>query len=192
MRGTSPYDVSKICAEMVARSYHATYAIPVGVVRCGNLYGGGDLHLDRIVPGTIRALLSGERPVVRSDGRAVREYLYADDAARGYMILAEAADRPGIAGEAFNLSGEQPASVLEVVETIGRLAGRTDLAPRVLGESSPENPVMSLTALKAQKMLGWSPETALETGLARTIAWYREAWRAGTPGPVEAALSRQA
>lgn len=192
LRGTGPYDVSKTCAEMVARSYHATYAIPVGVVRCGNLYGGGDLHLGRIVPGTIRALLSGERPVVRSDGRAVRDYLYVDDAARGYMILAEAADRPGIAGEAFNLSGEQPASALEVVETIVRLAGRTDLAPRVLGESSSENPVMSLSALKAQKMLGWSPEVALETGLARTIAWYREAWQAGTPGPVGAALSRQA
>ena len=192
LRGTSAYDVSKVCAELVARSYHATYAIPVCVVRCGNLYGGGDLNLGRIVPGTIRALLSDERPVVRSDGRAMRDYLYVDDAARGYMILAEAADRPGIAGEAFNLAGDRPASVLEVVETILRLAGRTDLAPRVLGESSPEIPLMSLSVLKARKMLGWSPEVTLETGLARTIAWYRDAWRAGAPLPAGAASSRQA
>jgi CDP-glucose 4,6-dehydratase len=187
LRGTSPYDVSKVCAELVARSYHATYAIPVCVVRCGNLYGGGDLHLGRIVPGTIRALLSDERPVVRSDGRAIRDYLYVEDAARGYMILAEVADRLGIAGETFNLSGEPPVSVLKVVETILRLAGRTDLAPRVLGESSPENLVISLSALKAQKMLGWCPEAGLEAGLARTVAWYRDAWRAGAPGPVVAA-----
>jgi CDP-glucose 4,6-dehydratase len=193
LRGTGPYDVSKTCAELVARSYHATYAIPVGVVRCGNLYGGGDLHLGRIVPGTIRAVHSGERPVVRSDGRAIRDYLYVEDAARGYMILAEVADRPGIAGETFNLSGEQPAR-----RTRGRRddratrPGRTDLAPRVLGESSTENPVRCLSALKARKMLGWSPEVALETGLARTIAWYREAWRAGAPGPVGAVLRRQA
>ena len=187
LRGTSAYDVSKMCAELVARSYHATYAIAVCVVRCGNLYGAGDLNLGRIVPGTIRALLSDERPVVRSDGSAVRDYLYVEDAARGYLLLAQAADHPGIAGEAFNLSGEQPASVLELVETIRRLAGRTDLAPRVFGESSPEIHVMSLSVLKARKLLGWSPEVALETGLARTIAWYRDVWRAGAPNPAAAA-----
>jgi len=176
LRVTSPYDASKACAESVAWSYHATFGVPVCVVRSGNLYGGADLNIERIVPGTIRALLSGERPVIQGDGRAVRDYVYVDDVARAYVMLAEGADGPGIAGEAFNLSAERPMTVADIVATIMRVGGRPDLTARVLGRPAPPVPAMALSSLKARKAVGWTAETPLETGLASTIAWYREFW----------------
>jgi CDP-glucose 4,6-dehydratase len=181
LRSTSPYDASKACAESVARSYHATFGVPVCLVRSGNLYGGGDLHIERIVPGTIRALLSGERPVIQGDGRAVRDYLYVDDAARAYVMLAEATDDSEIAGEAFNLGAERPTTVADIVETIMRVGGRPDLTAHVLGRPAPAVPAMVLSSLKARKAVGWRAETPLETGLASTIAWYREFWRPAPP-----------
>src|SRR5207253_4018053 len=115
LRASSPYDVSKAAGDLIARSYHATYGLRVGIARCGNIFGGGDLNWSRIVPGTIRSFLRGERPVVRSDGKYVRDYFYVKDAARAYLRLGERLDDARIAGEAFNFSNESPLSVLEVV-----------------------------------------------------------------------------
>jgi CDP-glucose 4,6-dehydratase len=88
LRALHPYDASKAAADILARTYAHTYDLPVAVSRCGNLYGGGDLNWSRIVPGTIRSVLAGERPVIRSDGSLVRDYLYASDAAEGVLCLA--------------------------------------------------------------------------------------------------------
>ena len=89
------------------RSYADTYDLPVAITRCGNFFGGGDLNWNRIVPGTIRSVLRGERPVIRSDGQFVRDYFYVEDGAAAYMLLAEQlAGEPNLRGEAFNFSNE--------------------------------------------------------------------------------------
>lgn len=171
--GRHPYDVSKSCADLVARSYALTYGIPVAVTRCGNFFGGGDLNWNRLVPGTIRAIVRGNRPVIRSDGHFVRDYLYVEDAAAAYMLLAErlAAD-PTLNGEAFNFSLEVRLTVLELVEMILELTG-SDLSPEVRNEPLNEIREQSLSSEKARRVLGWRPLFTMEEGLRNTIAWYR-------------------
>ncbi len=168
-----PYDVSKACADLVARSYATTWDLPVAVSRCGNFYGPGDLNWNRIVPGTIRSLLRGERPVVRSDGRFVRDYFFVEDGAAAYLLLAEALGRdPNLRGRAFNFSNEQPLTVLELVARIQAVLGSA-LEPEVRNEASHEIRAQYLSSARARRELGWAPLFSLEQGLERTVAWYR-------------------
>jgi CDP-glucose 4,6-dehydratase len=183
--GRHPYDVSKSCADLVAQMYAKTYRLPVCVTRCGNFYGGGDLNWNRLVPGTIRSVIRGERPVIRSDGKFTRDYLYVEDGARAYVLLAERlAANPALAGEVFNFSYEQRMTVLELVDKILR-AMDSDLVPDVRNEASNEIRDQYLDAAKARRMLGWAPAFTLETSLRATIDWYTRyfAGVGGTPQP---------
>jgi CDP-glucose 4,6-dehydratase len=172
LAGKHPYDVSKSCADLIAQAYHTTYGTPVAITRCGNFYGGGDLNFNRIVPGTIRSVLRGQRPVIRSDGTFIRDYFYVEDGAAAYMHLAERlAAEPALAGEAFNFSNENQVTVLELAHHILELMD-CNLDPLVLGEATHEIQHQYLSAEKARARLKWSPLFSLEEGLARTIAWY--------------------
>lgn len=174
LQARHPYDVSKTCTDLLAQTYAATYDMPVTVARCGNIYGGGDLNWSRIVPGTIRAFLQNEAPVIRSDGLFVRDYLFVKDAASAYLMLAEHAAEEGIRGEAFNFSAAQPLNVLEMVRCIAALMDTSHLQPRVLNAARHEIPFQVLSAEKAQSRLGWKPAYSVEAGLRETIDWYRE------------------
>jgi CDP-glucose 4,6-dehydratase len=174
LQGRHPYDVSKSCADLIAQAYAATYGLPVAITRCGNFYGGGDLNWNRIVPGTIRSVIRGQRPVIRSDGQFVRDYFYVEDGAAAYMLLAEKlAEDPALAGEAFNFSNELPLTVLDLVERILRLMD-SPLEPEVLCEASNEIRRQYLRAAKARRALGWAPIYTPEQGLQRTIRWYAQ------------------
>ena len=172
LAGRHPYDASKIAAELLGQTYQRSYGLAVCATRASNLYGGGDGNFGRLIPGTIRSVLRGERPQIRSDGQAARDYLYIEDAVRGYLALAESMQQPDIAGEAFNLCGERPVSTLEVVDTILELMGRKDLSPEILNQPSNEPPLRYSSGRKAQERLGWSAQFSLKDGLRRTIQWY--------------------
>ncbi len=174
LNGRHPYDASKSCTDILAQTYHQTYGLPVCITRAGNFFGGRDLNFSRIVPGTIRWALNGERPVLRSDGTMVRDYIYVRDAVLAYLMLAERMENPALHGHAFNFSGEQPLSVIKLVETILELAGRPDLTPIILGEATAEIPRQYLAAGKARDMLGWTPGWTLAEALTETIGWYRD------------------
>jgi len=172
LQGKYPYDVSKSCADLIAQMYAHTYQLPVVITRCGNFFGGGDLNWNRIVPGTIRSVLKGENPVIRSDGTYVRDYFYVEDGVYAYLLLAEKlAENRELKGEAFNFSYERPMSVLEIVQLILRLMN-SDLKPIILNEATHEIPRQYLSAKKARKTLGWEPVFTLEEGLRLTIKWY--------------------
>ncbi len=171
LEGRHPYDVSKSCADLLARSYFETYDLPVCVTRCGNFYGGGDLNFNRIVPGTIRSAINGERPVIRSDGTFLRDYFYIKDGIGSYILLAEKMDDEKIHGEAFNFSTESPISVLEIVRKVLE-AMDSDLEPAVLGKATNEIKDQYLSADKARRLLGWRPIYTLEEGLKETVEWY--------------------
>jgi CDP-glucose 4,6-dehydratase len=170
----SPYAASKFCAELVAQSYHKTYGLPVCIARTSNVYGGGDTSYERIIPGTIRSVLRGEVPVIRSNGLPQREYLYVEDAIAGYMLLAASMQDQEKCCEIFNLSSDMPLSVLAVVETIVRLMHREDLTPRVLEGKLNDTDIRHSSSSKAKQKLGWRAETSLEAGLEKTISWYQE------------------
>jgi CDP-glucose 4,6-dehydratase len=172
--GRHPYDASKSCADILAQTYHRTYGLPVCVTRCGNFFGGGDLNFNRIVPGTIRSVLRGQRPVIRSDGSCVRDYFYVEDGAAAYLHLAECmARRPEVVGEAFNFSTEIPLTVLEITERIGQLMG-SPLVPDIRNEATHEIQHQTLSAAKVRTLLDWRPRYSIDEALRETIAWYRE------------------
>lgn len=174
LEGRHPYDVSKSCTDLISTMYAHTYRLPVCITRCGNFYGPGDLNWNRIVPGTLRHAIRGERPIVRSDGKFLRDYIFVDDGAAAYLDTAEAlAKNRDLTGEAFNFSNEQPLTVLALVDKILAAAGRTDLAPEVRNEASNEIREQFLDASKAKKLLGWKSRFTMDQGLAKTHAWYR-------------------
>lgn len=170
-----PYDVSKACADLVTASYHTTFGLPVCITRCGNFFGPGDVNWARLVPGTIRSLLRGERPVIRSDGTLVRDYLYVVDGALAYLRTAEAmaSDPARVVGEAFNFSTESQLTVLDFAAMIAKAVGRTDLEPDVQATAEHEIPHQWLSASKARDVLRWQPRWTVEDALAETVAWYR-------------------
>jgi CDP-glucose 4,6-dehydratase len=171
--GRHPYAASKACTDVLAQTYAESFDLPIAITRCGNMYGGGDTKWSRIVPGTIRSVLKGERPVIRSDGRLVRDYLFVEDAADGVIALAEAvATRTELVGEAFNFVADARLSVMEIVERILRLMG-SNLEPDVRNEAVNEIPEQRVSAQKAHEVLGWSPAHTLNDGLVQTVDWYR-------------------
>ncbi len=177
--GRHPYDVSKSCADLLAQAYHYSYGLPVGITRLGNVYGGGDLNWSRIVPGTIRSLLRGERPVLRSDGSYVRDYLYVRDAAEAYVRLAEALDDSRIRGQAFNFGTESRVTVLELVSKIQHVLHCEHLPPLICNDAHGEIRNQYLSFAKAWDLLGWRPRFSLDQGLGETIDWYRKYLAAG-------------
>lgn len=168
-----PYDVSKACADMVARSFAATYDMPVAVTRLANVYGGGDLNWSRIVPDSCRALARGEAPVIRSDGSPERDYIHVDDAVDAYLAVAGSLDRPPLRGRAWNAGSGAPLSVRALVERLIAAAG-ADVEPDVRGDGVPAGEIdrqyLDSTAIREQ--LGWRPAVALDDGLRRTYEWY--------------------
>ena len=177
LEGRHPYDVSKSCADLIAQAYAQTYQSPVAITRCGNFYGGGDLNWSRIVPGTIRSLVSGQRPVIRSDGSLIRDYFFVEDGTAAYMLLAEklAAD-PSLSGHAFNFSNELQVTVLQLVKALTGVMA-SNLEPDIRNEAANEIQHQYLSAAKARTMLGWEPLFTLEQGLVKTAEWYKEFFR---------------
>lgn len=173
LQGRHPYDVSKSCADLITQAYARTYNLPVAVTRCGNIYGGGDLNWDRIVPGTMRSVLRGEAPVIRSDGSPLRDYLFVDDIVDGYLRLAERLDDTSLYGQGFNFGMDDPRSALDIARSIIAISDYPELQPTVLNQASNEIGKQYLSSARAHQVLGWSAQHSIEAGLQRTLDWYR-------------------
>jgi CDP-glucose 4,6-dehydratase len=173
LAGQHPYEVSKSCTDLITASYHHTYGVPAVIARCGNIYGGGDLNWSRIVPGTIRSLIRGEQPIIRSDGTFLRDYLFVEDVVDAYLLLAEALDQGKGHGEGFNFSDESPLSVMEIYNAVCDAAGKPGTKPNILSHAPGEIKDQYLSAEKARTQLGWKAKFDLAEGLRRTVAWYQ-------------------
>jgi len=174
LKGSHPYDVSKSCTDLLAQTYSYTYNLPIAIARCGNIYGGGDLNWSRIIPGTILSLLNNKRPVIRSDGKYIRDYIYIKDIVDAYISLAESITKKNIYGEAFNFSTESRMAVIEIVNKIRSIMGKEDLEPQILNLNLKEIPEQSLSAKKAHEILRWYSKYDLEKGLSETVDWYKD------------------
>lgn len=173
LQGKHPYDVSKSCTDLIAQTYYETYKLPVCITRCGNLYGGGDLNFNRIIPQSIKSILNKEAPVIRSDGSFIRDYFYIEDAVDAYINLAEKVVDLNLGGQAFNFSNEIQLTVLELVNKILKIMG-SEIKPIILNQGSNEIIHQYLSAKKARTVLGWSPNYTIDEGLSKTIEWYED------------------
>lgn len=168
-----PYDASKACVERLCGVFATTYGLPISITRCCNIYGGGDLNFSRVIPGTIRSVFFNERPIIRSDGSPVRDFIHVDDVVSAYIILAESLEKEGVLGEAFNFGSNAPIDVLSLVKKIIDISGK-NLEPEILGKGTPKAEISRqyLSNVKANRILGWEPRIGLEEGLKKTIEWY--------------------
>lgn len=180
LEGRHPYDVSKSCADLISQAYFHTYHLPVCVTRCANLYGGGDLNYSRIVPGTIRSVFYDESPIIRSDGKYLRDYFYVEDAVLALLALTQEMQDKCILGEVFNFSSGIRMNVFGIVNKILKLMGKK-LKPRVLNETKNEIKDQYLSIEKAKKLLGWAPRFSLDAGLGEAINWYEGYFRRNSP-----------
>jgi len=172
LQGNHPYDVSKSCADLLAETYHHTYGLPVCVTRCGNIHGPGDYNFSRIIPETIKSALQDTTLNIRSDGKPTRDYTYIEDIVNGYILIAEYLQRLLLAGHAFNLSGENPVSVIDIVKLTYKLMGKKPNY-KILNQAKYEIQDQYLSAKKAHILLGWKPKYSLEEGLIKTIDWLK-------------------
>ncbi len=172
--GRFPYDVSKSCTDLLSRSYYETYELPTVVARCGNIYGEGDINWSRIIPGTIRSLCNNEQPIIRSDGKFTRDYIYVKDVISSYMMLAEQLENPKVVGKAFNFGPNNPYSVIEVVDGIRKAMNKMDIGPKILDSAQAEIRDQHLDSKMATETLGWKPKYSLDDGIKSTIPWYEK------------------
>lgn len=173
LHGDGPYDVSKSCTDLIAQSYGLTYGIPVTIARCGNIYGGGDSNWSRIVPGTMRDLLNNIKPVLRSDGTFVRDYVHVDDVVSAYLLLSEVSQSKNLNGEAFNFSRDEPLTALALYREISMTVTGKYVEPEIRNNAKSEIKNQHLNSFKAQTVLGWKSKTNLQDGLEKTFNWYK-------------------
>ena len=174
LKGMYPYEVSKSCADLIAESYFHTYKLPIAVTRCGNIYGGADFNWSRIIPGTIKSLFDEKSPIIRSDGKFLRDYLYVEDVVSAYLLTAENLHKKEIQGQAFNFAPGKPFSVLDIVNLLQKIMNKEHLVPVILNNSKGEIKDQYLESSKAHKLLKWSPVFSLDDGLKETVKWYEK------------------
>ena len=174
LKGMYPYEVSKSCADLIADSYFHTYNLPIAVTRCGNIFGGADFNWTRIIPGTIKSLFGDNSPVIRSDGKFLRDYLYVEDVVSAYLLTAENLHRQEIQGQAFNFAPGKPFSVVEIVNILQKIMNKEHLSPIILNNCKGEIKDQYLESSKAYKLLNWSPRFSIEDGLKETVKWYEK------------------
>lgn len=174
LKGDHPYDVSKSCSDLIAQSYYKTYELPVAIARCGNIYGGNDLNMNRIVPGTIKSFLENKRPIIRSDGTLKRDYIYVKDVVDSYIVLAERLANKNVKGQSFNFGNEKPLSVLDMVHAIQKVMKKEKIKPKILNTAKGEIKNQYLSSKKAKKILSWKPKYTLTQGLKETVDWYEK------------------
>jgi CDP-glucose 4,6-dehydratase len=173
MQGRFPYDVSKSCTDLIAQSYFHTYKLPVCVTRFGNFFGGGDLHFNRIIPGTIKSIIENKNPIIRSNGFFVRDYIYVKDVCDAYITLAEKMEDGSIIGQCFNFSTDEPFNVIQIVELILDVMNCTRLKPVIKNQSCNEIPEQHLCSQKAKDVLGWKAKYGVKAGMDETVSWYK-------------------
>jgi CDP-glucose 4,6-dehydratase len=170
------YETSKLCEDHIAQMAYNNWELPIGITRCGNVYGGGDFHWDRLIPGIIRSYIAGDVPTIRSTGQYYRDYVYIDDIVDGYVKFAEYKYYSSNELDIVNLGTGKPSRVLDVV---AMLADHFQFPqfPQISGRAVKEIHRQYVGSDLAMELFKWKPEVSLANGLAQTVDWYKEYFR---------------
>lgn len=171
LRGNHPYEVSKSAADLISHTYYKTYRLPIVTTRFGNIYGEGDIHFSRIIPGIMEAVIKKKPLLIRSNGMFERDYLYVKDVVEGYLLLAEQIEKSQ--GHAYNFGSEEHHSVLSLIKLSEKLLHKK-IPYSILNTAQNEIPYQSLDYTKIQKEFNWKPKTKLKNILPVIHRWYRK------------------
>ena len=174
LNGLNPYDASKACADIISRSYAKAFNLQVCVTRFVNIYGPGDVNWDRIIPGTIKSLINNKKPILRSNGRFLRDYLFIDDVVNGYIMLGKAMQNKKVKGIAINFGSGKPITVLNLVKKMLKINNNNSkfyiIKNKVKNEIKDQYSGYQL----AKETIHWKPKISLEEGLVKTFSWYKK------------------
>ena len=174
LKGECPYEVSKSVTDLLANTYKKTYNQNLVTLRCGNIYGGGDLNWERLIPGVIKWLLEGEVPILRSDGSYVRDWVYVDDVVMAYIEAGKKLYENKVRYSSYNFSSSDNFSVDHVYRKICELIKGEYVEPIYSISSEKEIPSQYLDSSLIKEDLNVVAKVNLDEGLKRTIAWYKE------------------
>lgn len=176
LNGTDhPYNVAKVAGDEIAQMYAKTYGLPIVISRSANIYGGGDFHWDRLIPGVSRDIIMGRHPILRSNGKQRRDYIHVNDAIRAQMYMMWAMmNRRAAPGDVFNFGTPESYDVGQVVDALLQVSGRTDLTPVIEDCAKGEIDEQHMVYNRAKRVLGWEPIITLKDGLKMTYEWYKQ------------------
>ena len=168
-----PYDVSKSCADLICQSYAKTYNLKIGILRCANLYGPGDLNKNRLINGFIISVIKKKLFKIRSNGKLIRDYLYIDDAVNAYYLTMKALINGKKNLRIYNVGSKYNMNVFKMINTISKIVNKNDIKIKILNSSKKEILSQKLNYKKICKELKWKQKVNLENGLKKTLSWYK-------------------
>jgi dTDP-glucose 4,6-dehydratase len=168
LNASSPYSASKAGSDLLARSYFVTYKLPVVITRASNNYGPCQFP-EKLIPLMITNAFADRPLPVYGDGMQVRDWLYVDDHCRAILAVL----RKGRDGEIYNIGGNRSLPNLEVVRKVLALTGKPESLIQYVTDRPGHDRRYALSSQKVTRQTGWQPLVDFETGLARTIEWYR-------------------
>ena len=174
LKGNYPYDVSKSASDLIVQSYVKTYNLKAGIIRSGNIYGPGDLNMDRLVPHVIISLLNHKRPILRSNGKLIRDYIYVEDVANAYFLLMRKMINSVNRLHIYNVGSRENLTVNNLVSLITKLTNIKKIKPIVKNSSKIEIYKQKLDYKKIKREVGWSQKFELKNSLISTIQWYKK------------------
>jgi len=174
LKGNFPYDVSKSASDLIVQSYVKTYGLKAGIIRSGNIYGPGDLNMDRLVPHVIISTLKNKKSILRSNGKLIRDYIYVDDVANAYFLLMRKMASTKENLRIYNVGSKENFTVIELVKLMTKKINGQEIFPIIKNNSKIEIYRQKLNYQKIKNDLNWYPKSRFNESLIKTIRWYKD------------------
>jgi dTDP-glucose 4,6-dehydratase len=165
----SPYSASKAAADHLVLAFHHTHGLEVVLTRCSNNYGPFQFP-EKLIPLMVLNAFEDKALPVYGDGMQVRDWIHVEDHCEAIDLVLTG----GRAGEVYNIGAENERPNLDVIRAILRLTGKDESLLRHVPDRPGHDRRYAMNSAKIRGELGWRPRHDFETGLADTVAWYRD------------------
>ena len=165
----NPYSASKAAAELLFRSYRETYGLPGVITRSSNNYGPNQ-DATKLISKFITNLLSGKKVPLYAKGENIRDWLYVEDSVRAIDLVF----RKGENGETYNMGGGQEYTNFDVTTMLLKMLKKTKNEIEYVTDRPGHDFRYALSNKKIERKLGWKPKVDFESGLKKTITFYKK------------------